>query len=196
MTNNVLALRTVPYAHHLIPPSSKHLANHRNSKRQNDLLAFLQSPILTLGGRVYLTDITLANHPFTVVIDTGSSDTWVASSSFECLDPESYGRIDTRYCVFNRTFDPQNSATWRGVEGWQFSVNYTGGEFLLGELGKEELGIGEEKNGRLTVNQTVGVVRSGYWVGDGISSGLMGLAYSALVSGAQELRYTSVMVTL
>lgn len=75
-------------------------------------------------------------------------------------------------------------------------MNYTGGEFLLGELGKEELGIGEEKNGRLTVNQTVGVVRSGYWVGDGISSGLMGLAYSALVSGAQELRYTSVMVTL
>ena len=58
------------------------------------------------------------------------------------------------------------------------------------------MGGEEGGKGRLSVNQTVGVVESGFWVGDGISSGLMGLAYSALVSGASELRYRSVMVSL
>ena len=35
----------------------------------------------------------------------------------------------------------------------------------------------------LTVRQTIGVVERGWWMGDGISSGLMGLAYGALTLG-------------
>jgi hypothetical protein len=86
------------------------------------------------------------------------------------------------------------------MPGYNFSVNYTGGEFLSGELGTDHLGIGDVGNGGgtggLVVRQTIGVVDSGYWVGDGISSGLMGLAYPALVSGASTLKYQSVMFTL
>ncbi len=46
------------------------------------------------------------------------------------------------------------------------------------------------------VNQTVGVVQQGYWDGDGVSSGLMGLAYSRLASGSSAVGYESVIFTL
>ncbi|KAE8827235.1 hypothetical protein PTNB85_08588 [Pyrenophora teres f. teres] len=146
ITPNILPLKSVPYAHHLIPPSSLHLAYHRHHTNNNSTIhprqspfptAPLQTPLLTFGGRIYITTITLSSQPFSVVLDTGSSDTWVASSSFQCLDPLSYAVIDTRNCGFNRTFDTRSSRTWREVEGWQFGVNYTGGEFLLGGLGTQ-----------------------------------------------------------
>jgi hypothetical protein len=127
-------LKTVPYASHLIPPSSKHLQYRRNalSKRQNDPIASIKEPLLTLGGRVYLTDVTISERLYSLVIDTGSSDTWVASSAFQCLNPNTYASIDARYCGFSTPFDPQNSSTWSSISGYGFEVNYTGGEFLMG----------------------------------------------------------------
>ena len=142
-----------------------------------------------------MVDITLAGLPFTLVIDTGSSDTWVTASFFECLNPYDFTPVDPENCGFNASYDPYDSLTWKPIPDFSFSVNYTGGEFLRGELGIEQLGIGDGAS-KLVVNQTIGVVESGYWQGDGISSGLMGLAYPALVSGAQALKYNSSMFTL
>ncbi|KAH7397354.1 aspartic peptidase domain-containing protein, partial [Pyrenochaeta sp. MPI-SDFR-AT-0127] len=206
VTNNVLHLKTAPSTPHLIPPSSKHLAKRRSEltpspkyKRQEEDLAAVQEDLITLGGRVYMTDVTLAGQIFTLVIDTGSSDTWVASSSFQCLNPSTLSPISPQYCGFNTPYNTRNSSTWRPIRGHGFSVHYTGGEFLLGDLGTEELGIGDVYLGReptVVVRQTIGVVDEGYWLGDGMSSGLIGLAYSALVSGARTLGYGSVMYTL
>jgi hypothetical protein len=63
------------------------------------------------------------------------------------------------------------------------------------------LGIGGVNRGQspyVTFRQTIGAVDRGYWQGDGISSGLMGLAYPALAEGVntRELNYTSVVNTL
>jgi hypothetical protein len=103
--------------------------------------------------------------------------------------------IDVRYCGFGQFFDKRKSTTWKKIPGYNFSVNYAGGEFLRGDLGTDVLGFGDA-GGRLVVNQTIGVVENGYWMGDGTSAGLMGLAYSILVSGARELGYDSVIKTL
>ncbi|KAF2848685.1 acid protease [Plenodomus tracheiphilus IPT5] len=200
-TPNVMALQALPYAPHLIPPSSKHLLHRRHeanahSKRQ---LGDVQETLLTLGGRVYMTSVTLAGQPFTLVIDTGSSDTWVAATSFSCLNSNNQLPAVPTTCGFNASYDPTTSRTWTSIPNFGFSVNYTGGEFLRGELGVEELGVGGVGAGGapvLIVNQTIGVVEEGHWVGDGRSSGLMGLAYPALVSGASELHYNSSMFTL
>ncbi|KAF1832811.1 aspartic proteinase precursor, partial [Decorospora gaudefroyi] len=204
VTDNVLNLTTVPYAPHLLPPSSRHLLHRRDAlsqaKRQFDPVASLDEPLVTLGGRIYMTDVTLGGQTYSLVIDTGSSDTWVVSSTFQCINPSTYSIIDTRYCGLASTYDPAKSSTWKSIPGYEFAVNYTGGEFLSGDLGTEVFGIGGistgGSNGELQVRQTIGVVERGYWAGEGISSGLMGLAYPALVSGASRLKYQSVMFTL
>lgn len=207
----IMTLKTIPNAPHLVPPSSQHLARRRLphghlSKRQ----IAAQTKLLTLGGRVYMTDITLRGDPYTLVIDTGSSDTWVTASFFLCLNPATGTPYARGACGFNASYDPRDSPTWKSIPDHDFAVNYTGGEFLRGELGVEELGIGnvesggrgkergrkKQASGRLVVNQTIGVVEEGFWRGDGVSSGLMGLAYPALVSGAGNLGYQSVMFSL
>lgn len=205
VTTNILHLKAVSYAPDLMPPSSKHLAQRRLElspslltpvKRQ---FGDIQTQLVTLGGRVYMTDVTLGGKPFSLVIDTGSSDTWVAASYFQCLNPDSVAPTAPISCGFNASYDPKSSQTWKAIPKFGFSVNYTGGEFLSGKMGTELLGIGDAGIGdgsTLKVNQTIGVVETGYWQGDGLSSGLMGLAYPALVSGAQTLQYNSSMFTL
>jgi hypothetical protein len=211
VTDNVIRLRAAAYAPHQMPPSSKDLHKRRIGiwSDDDDALARRQAlakrqetygeeDLITLGGRVYMCDVTLAGNPFVLVLDTGSSDTWVTSSSFRCLNPNTFGVMDQSMCGFNASYDPSSSSTWRSIPQYDFSVNYTGGEFLKGEMGTESLGIGDISGGDpvFAVKQTIGVVEEGYWEGDGISSGLMGLAYPALVSQAKTLKYTSIIFTL
>jgi hypothetical protein len=207
VTDNVLHLKTLPHSTNLTTPSSKHLLLHRhnlpppfspNSKRQTPSAAPVQENLTTIGGRVYMVDVTLGGEALTLVIDSGSSDTWVASSSFKCLDPNMLLPMPASLCGFGGLYDAALSATWKPMPGVNFTVRYTGGEFLLGGLGTERFGIGGAggTGAGMVVNQTIGVVEAGFWMGDGLSSGLMGLAYSALASGARELGYTSVMFTL
>lgn len=48
----------------------------------------------------------------------------------------------------------------------------------------------------IKIRQMIGIVDNGYWDGDGFSSGLMGLAYPVMVSGYEDLEYTSVMFSV
>jgi hypothetical protein len=67
-------------------------------------------------------------------------------------------------------------------------------------MGTEDFGFGDGAAGRARVQmrQMIGVVDEGYWNGDGISSGLMGLGFPALARGINtgELLYTSVLYTM
>ncbi|KAL6709891.1 hypothetical protein ACN47E_000676 [Coniothyrium glycines] len=213
VTNNVFRLRPVAYPPHQMPASSRELHKRRTGLWSDDEIdvsarrlalakrqqAAGEEDLITLGGRVYMTDVTLAGEGFRLVIDTGSSDTWVTSAAFRCLNPRTFATIAQAKCGFNASYDPNASQSWQSIPRISFSVNYTGGEFLKGEMGTELLGIGEVSRGGdpiLVANQTIGVVEEGYWEGDGISSGLMGLAYPALVSQAKKLKYDSAIFTL
>ncbi|KAF2647306.1 acid protease [Lophiostoma macrostomum CBS 122681] len=171
----------------------------------------VQHDLYTYSGRVYMTDISVGTPPvvYTVVVDTGSSDTWLASLSFQCESQTTHTNISLQYCGFGTLYNPAESASYstlaaQGVAEAAFAVNYTDGEFLGGVLGVEDIGIGGGGGGgieggadeSLKVRQTIGIVSQGWWDGDGVSSGLMGLAYPAMVSGYSELGYTSVMFSL
>jgi hypothetical protein len=58
------------------------------------------------------------------------------------------------------------------------SHRYGDGEFLTGSVGFETVTAG----GLTVTGQEMGVVNKAAWSGDGISSGLMGLAYPRLTS--------------
>lgn len=143
--------------------------------------------------------MTIANRLYRLVIDTGSSDTWVASSTFQC-DNQKTAYLASRNCGFGPLYNPRNSTTYAPVN-YPFTVNYTGGEFLLGSMGTDVLGIGGVARGgppQINVRQTIGIVNEGAWIGDGISSGLIGLAFPALAKGVstRDLNYTSVIYTM
>jgi hypothetical protein len=199
VTNHVVELTAGPRTYHHALRSSLHLARRGSSdmtKRQTTA----QEDITTLGGRLYIANVTLAGKVFSLIIDTGSSDTWVASSKFQCDDPNTYAPIPVQQCGFGPFYNQSASKSFQSINH-DFDVYYSGGEFLEGIMGTELFGIGGVSRGQVpsaTVRQTIGVVNEGYWFGDGISSGLMGLGFPALAEGVNsgELTYTSVIYTL
>ncbi|KAL5413243.1 hypothetical protein PMIN03_003841 [Paraphaeosphaeria minitans] len=160
--------------------------------------AAIEQPVDTIGGRVYMTNVTLAGHPYTLILDTGSSDTWIAASDFTCTGRISHARLPQRSCGFGELYDVVDSKTYDPIPGRAFGVKYSDGEYLMGEMGVEELRVGDVDGGKggLTVRQTIGVVERGWWMGDGRSSGLMGLAFPTLASNYRDLNYTTVVGSL
>jgi hypothetical protein len=124
-------------------------------------------------GSGFATSITLGNQTLSVVIDTGSSDLWVVRDSFTCINPESGMGVAQWACAFGPAYAP--NTTFREIGGEYLDIKYADGEILSGVIGTENVTLAG-----ITVNQTIGVVDYAGWYGDGVTSGLMGLAYSSL----------------
>lgn len=204
MTNNVLDLEVEESLDVALTPSSEYLASLRRNavrkvKRQKDAIADITEDLVTLGGRVYMAKVTLGSYVYSLVLDTGSADTWVAQVGLTCKDM--FGNtVPTSACRFGPLYNPTVSQSYDAYDPRQaFSVNYTSGEYLQGFLATELFGIGDVGAGyapHQIINQTIGIVEQGHWVGDSISSGLMGLAYSRLASRSSSIGYEAVMFSL
>jgi hypothetical protein len=125
VTDNVLEITTVPHPHPLVTPSSKYLALRRNAlaRRQDNPLANVQDDLLTVGGRVYMVNATIAGQTYTLVIDTGSADTWVASSSFRCENPYVYDPSSEQDCGFGALYNESAAGTFQPIN-YPFAANY------------------------------------------------------------------------
>lgn len=145
-----------------------------------------------------MVNATIAGETYVLVIDTGSADTWVAASTFTCETPYSQQFSDQNAdCGFGHLYNAR-SKSFEAID-YPYKVNYSGGEYLRGEMGVEDFGFGDKDTGEVvSVRQVIGVVDRGFWMGDGISSGLMGLGFSALARGVNKggLEYSSVFYTL
>jgi hypothetical protein len=205
VSDNVLSLEVGDSVMGALTPSSEYLASLRRHaikkkmKRQNDNVADVQESLLTLGGRVYMANVTLGSRVYSLVLDTGSSDTWAAGSGFVCKNYAGT-TVAQSTCGFGVLYNTGSSKSYKPYSPQQvFGVNYTSGEYLKGILATELLGIGDVGDGyapRQLINQTIGVVQQGFWDGDRASSGLMGLAYTRLASGSSTVGYEAVIFTL
>ncbi|PSR97771.1 aspartic peptidase domain-containing protein [Coniella lustricola] len=123
----------------------------------------------------YIAEIEWDGVPVQVIIDSGSSDTWLVQAGFTCVDADGNEQAEEDCSfgpVFNGTFDEGS------IADENFNIEYGDGEFLTGVLGYENVTVA----GITVQNQEVALVNYSYWFGDDVTSGLMGLAYPLLTS--------------
>ncbi|KAJ7214524.1 acid protease [Mycena pura] len=162
-------------------------------KAKKEALAFLRGKptvkAASVGGKTvpldgsdfddeYLTNVTIGGQHFSLIIDTGSSDTWVAQQGFNCFDIDG-NPVSQATCEFGTPgFDTQASTTFKPFPNVSFNITYGDGEFLSGPVGFDTVKIGA-----LSVRQQeLGFPTLTAWEGDGINTGLIGLAFPDLTS--------------
>lgn len=119
-------------------------------------------------------EITIGGQSFLVELDLGSSDTWVVQTGVRCIDRADNSILpDCNYG--NVTYDI--SPTFSKIPDQNFGVFYGAG-IAAGILANETVTLA----GITVQNQKVGIVNSATNQGDGLNSGLIGLAYPALTS--------------
>ena len=128
-------------------------------------------------GQVFLTNVTFGIETFEAVIDTGSSDTWLAEKGFQCFNVTTGAGVPEADCAFG-TDGYTPSATFAQIPNENFNISYADGEMLIGIVGTEKVTLA----GITVDNQEVGVVQLAGWFGDGISTGLIGLAFPSITS--------------
>lgn len=86
----------------------------------------------------YLLNVTAGGHNYSLIIDTGSSDTWFVKSGFQCLN--AYRRVvPVAQCRFGPEF--QGDFPSGIIEEQHFNVSYGSsnyGPYLNGEYGYAE----------------------------------------------------------
>ena len=125
---------------------------------------FGEQPITSVEiGEVFLTEIEFGTESFEVVIDTGSSDTWLVEIDFTCVDPATSETRTEEECDFGGTYT--RSATFEQIPDENFDISYADGEMLVGVVGYESVTLA----GIEVPHQEVGVVDLAGWFGDGRS---------------------------
>ncbi|KAJ6536853.1 aspartic peptidase domain-containing protein [Mycena capillaripes] len=150
----------------------------------------------------YLTNVTIGGQHFSLIIDTGSSDTWVAQKGFNCFDIDG-NPVSPDTCAFGTAgFNTATSKTFQLFPKVSFNITYGDGEFLSGPVGFDTVAIG----GLSVAHQEIGVPTLTAWEGDGINTGLIGLAFPGLTSvynttdptkasGANQLPYSPLFLS-
>lgn len=115
---------------------------------------------------------------FISFIDTGSSDTWVVSSALQCVDIDTKVPLAQSACAFGPLYDSA-TGSFTNITDESFSISYyPEGEQLKGAMGYAPITLG----GLTVLQQEVALVDYAAWIGDGYSSGLLGLGYPAITS--------------
>ena len=145
---------------------------HRRSQ-SNNAIQLTATELAT----VFDVEVKFGNQSFLLQLDTGSSDTWVVQTGYECFNgTDSAQQLPQQACTYaNTTYDI--STTFEQIQNETFGVQYGVG-FATGIVGYEEVTLA----GITIQRQEVGIVNKATNPGDGLNSGLVGFGYSALTS--------------
>ncbi|KAJ5653622.1 hypothetical protein N7490_000625 [Penicillium lividum] len=157
--------------------SAKTIQTRRTSSTTSTLRA-------TQYGTVFDAPVTIGNQTFMLLVDTGSSDTYVMQTGYKCVNTTDDLVIPEKDCLYaNKTY--HKSKTYHHVPNEMFGVEYGAG-LASGLMAWDEVSMG----GIGVSAQKIGIANVSNPMGDGVNSGLLGLAYPSLTS-AHPANYTS-----
>ncbi|CAD5225320.1 unnamed protein product [Bursaphelenchus xylophilus] len=130
-------------------------------------------PFFTFGSLSYTSNITIGTPPqeFRVLLDTGSSDTWVPAQDCTVVGGP----------VCEKTFfDPNASSTFQNI-GSYFKIQYGKG-FINGTTAIDTVGLGSASDDKLVVpGQTIGLAHQiDQTLGSQSVDGIVGLAFRSI----------------
>lgn len=125
-------------------------------------------------GEEFAVPIKVGTQSFEVILDTGSSDTWLVEQGFKCFTVQNDTAVPYAECGFGPAYSRE--ASFKTIPNELFNIEYGDGEFLYGIFGTETITLA----GVAVQNQTMALATSGGWDGDNTTSGLTGFAYPAL----------------
>ncbi|CRG87548.1 hypothetical protein PISL3812_04566 [Talaromyces islandicus] len=162
------SLNLAPAPHHVA--LSKHrrqetLSRKSFNKRSNSTL------IRPTGANLqYAVEVKFNGVPRYLLLDTGSSDTWMFGHDFQCLSNTSCNT------------GPRYTGEIDRIPGEAFNIVYGNNENITGQVGYADVSVA----GLSVENQVVSVVTEGYWQGDGVLSGVLGVGSYGLTSAFEE----------
>ncbi|KAL2265861.1 hypothetical protein VTJ83DRAFT_6961 [Remersonia thermophila] len=130
----------------------------------------------TAYGTQYSVDAQFNGHPLSLILDTGSSDTWAVARSFHCIDYSGQS-LPQDICGFGDTY-PEPFQYGRTDPETHLFIQYGDGEIVTGPMGFSDVTLGN-----ITVKkQQVCLANTTYWYGNNQTSGLLGLAFPSLTN--------------
>jgi hypothetical protein len=97
------------------------------------------APLFPEGGGVeYLMDIQFNQADVKVIVDTGSSDTWLIEKGFRCVNISNIPQ-DESACGFGATYP--TSFGQNQIKNTNLNISYGDGEFVAGDFGTADITI-------------------------------------------------------
>ncbi|KAL9099605.1 MAG: hypothetical protein Q9163_004912 [Psora crenata] len=182
IAQNVLSMR----GREGIPASAAYMKSLRSGSEAKGVYGYEEVDV-TERGLVFATEVQIGSDTYEMVIDTGSSDTWLPKSGFQCAQPGTGDFLAQSACEFGPLYNQKS--TFTPIPDQNFHVTYTDGESLWGTFGTEKVTVA----GIEVKNQQIAVVDKAAWYGDTVTSGLLGLAFPAATKAfsGNDYRYNT-----
>ncbi|KAK6951893.1 hypothetical protein Daesc_006418 [Daldinia eschscholtzii] len=122
----------------------------------------------------YIVKVKIGGDEFSLVPDTGSSDTWVVADGFKCLAPFSGLEIPREDCGLGTPF--KGDFPDGKIDNINLNISYESGEYINGPMGFANITVAN-----VTVpKQQFALVNVAAFQGDEVSSGILGLGLRGL----------------
>ncbi|RFU32941.1 hypothetical protein B7463_g3397, partial [Scytalidium lignicola] len=122
----------------------------------------------TNGDTQLVIEVSFNNVPRYLLLDTGSADTWMISSDFQCLN-SNFSSVPTSECSLG---EPYTGPKISQIGNETLFQSYGTGEVVTGPFGYADVSIA----GLTVKDQKVALVDRGYVLGDKVRSGVVGVA--------------------
>ncbi|KAI2641613.1 acid protease [Hypomontagnella submonticulosa] len=124
----------------------------------------------------YIMEVGIGGEKLFMIPDTGSSDTWIVSDGFKCLDPYYGQEVTQEECSFGPLF--KGDFPDGRIDNQNLNISYLSGDYLNGPMGFANITVA----GVTVPKQQFSLVNLASFQGDGVSSGILGLGLRGLTA--------------